>query len=57
MWANMQSGGVTLPYFQSLEAFWPGMQVRLYLELTSFSILFDSIRTILDCMYNLKIKR
>ena len=27
VWVNMKSGGVTLPIFQSLEAFWPGLQV------------------------------
>ena len=29
MWANMKKGTVTLPVFQSLEAFWPGMLVSL----------------------------
>ena len=27
LWVNMKTGSVTLPVFQSLEAFWPGMQV------------------------------
>jgi mannosidase alpha-like ER degradation enhancer 2 len=27
MWASMKKGTVVLPVFQSLEAFWPGMQV------------------------------
>jgi len=27
LWANMESGKITLPIFQSLEAFWPGVQV------------------------------
>ena len=30
MWANMKKGTVTLPVFQSLEAFWPGMLVSSY---------------------------
>ena len=28
MWANMNKGSVTLPVFQSLECFWPGLQVN-----------------------------
>ncbi len=28
MWGHMTKGSITLPIFQSLEAFWPGMQVR-----------------------------
>ena len=24
-WVSMKGGGVTLPVFQSLEAFWPGL--------------------------------
>ena len=27
VWTNMDSGKITLPIFQSLEAFWPGVQV------------------------------
>ena len=27
MWAHMKKGTITLPVFQSLEAFWPGVQV------------------------------
>ena len=27
LWANMKKGTTVLPVFQSLEAFWPGMQV------------------------------
>lgn len=26
-WAEMKSGSTTLPIFQSLEAFWPGVEV------------------------------
>eukprot|EP00111_Clytia_hemisphaerica_P024722 TCONS_00072869-protein len=29
VWTNMDSGKITLPIFQSLEAFWPGVQVLL----------------------------
>lgn len=29
VWANMETGKITLPIFQSLEAFWPGVQVLL----------------------------
>ena len=28
MWGHMTKGTITLPIFQSLEAFWPGMQVQ-----------------------------
>jgi len=27
MWANMKKGGITLPMFTSLDAYWPGIQV------------------------------
>ncbi len=27
MWANMKKGTITLPVFQSLDAFWPGLMV------------------------------
>ncbi|XP_032230548.1 ER degradation-enhancing alpha-mannosidase-like protein 2 [Nematostella vectensis] len=27
VWANMNKGSITMPIFQSLEAFWPGLQV------------------------------
>lgn len=27
MWANMKKGGITLPLFTSLDAYWPGIQV------------------------------
>ena len=27
VWTHMDTGKVSLPIFQSLEAFWPGMQV------------------------------
>ena len=27
VWTNMETGKITLPIFQSLEAFWPGVQV------------------------------
>ena len=27
MWANMQKGGITLPMFTSLDAYWPGILV------------------------------
>lgn len=27
MWAHMDKGTITLPIFQSLEAFWPGLLV------------------------------
>ena len=27
MWANMKKGGITLPLFTSLDAYWPGVQV------------------------------
>lgn len=33
MWVNMQKGHVTMPVFQSLEAFWPGLLVRDYFPL------------------------
>nr|XP_039265572.1 ER degradation-enhancing alpha-mannosidase-like protein 2 [Styela clava] len=29
MWVNMKSGAVTMPIFQSLEAFWPGLQTMV----------------------------
>lgn len=27
MWAHMSKGGITLPMFTSLDAYWPGIQV------------------------------
>lgn len=33
LWVNMKSGAVTLPVFQSLEAFWPGIQVTVRVTL------------------------
>ena len=30
LWVNMDSGKVTLPIFQSLEAYWPGVQVTTF---------------------------
>lgn len=27
IWVNMNKGQITMPIFQSLEAFWPGLQV------------------------------
>ena len=27
IWANMDKGQITLPVFQSLDAYWPGLQV------------------------------
>ena len=31
MWAHMKKGGITLPMFTSLDAYWPGIQVcQLY---------------------------
>ena len=32
LWANMNSGKIVWPVFQSLEAFWPGLQVYLFLS-------------------------
>ena len=29
MWAHMSKGGITLPMFTSLDAYWPGIQVQL----------------------------
>lgn len=28
LWVQMHKGTVSMPIFQSLEAFWPGLQVR-----------------------------
>lgn len=28
LWVQMHKGTVSMPVFQSLEAFWPGLQVR-----------------------------
>ena len=28
MWVHMAKGSVTMPIFQSLDAYWPGLQVR-----------------------------
>lgn len=33
LWANMDSGKITLPIFQSLEAYWPGVQVCAIMSL------------------------
>ena len=33
LWANMDSGKITLPIFQSLEAYWPGVQVSANMAL------------------------
>jgi len=30
LWVNMKTGSTTLPVFQSLEAFWPGILVRMH---------------------------
>lgn len=30
MWAHMSKGGITLPMFTSLDAYWPGIQVIHY---------------------------
>lgn len=30
MWAHMSKGGITLPMFTSLDAYWPGIQVIYY---------------------------
>lgn len=30
MWAHMSKGGITLPMFTSLDAYWPGIQVMHY---------------------------
>jgi len=29
MWAHMLKGGITMPLFQSLDAYWPGLLVCL----------------------------
>lgn len=31
IWVNMNKGQITMPIFQSLEAFWPGLQVLKWL--------------------------
>jgi len=31
MWAHMFKGGITMPVFQSLDAYWPGLLVRMHI--------------------------
>ena len=39
MWVSMTKGGVTFPIFQSLEAFWPGVLVSIFIYPFSSSTL------------------
>jgi len=32
MWAHMSKGGITMPMFQSLDAYWPGLLVCLLID-------------------------
>lgn len=41
MWVSMQKGQVTLPVFQSLEAYWPGLLVGV-VSSSLFEPLFTS---------------
>ena len=38
MWGHMTKGTITLPIFQSLEAFWPGMQVKFILAIMNIFV-------------------
>lgn len=45
VWAHMEKGQVTMPIFQSLDAYWPGLQVKdsrmCYSVISSFYEVFN----------------
>lgn len=42
-WVSMSSGQVTMPTFQSLEAFWPGLLVCILISILIASVIFLKI--------------
>ena len=47
MWGHMTKGTITLPIFQSLEAFWPGMQVKVFLIIMNLTWRWEKILQII----------
>ena len=55
MWANMKKGGITLPLFTSLDAYWPGIQVLCMESIIIIIIISGSVAllpSLLLCYYH-----
>ena len=50
MWVNMKKGTVTMPVFQSLEAFYPGLQVSCVCLLQVFWLVHEEGHGIFEPM-------